>query len=413
MIDPEVTANEMVREHGVEKNHVYRHALKGFAGKIPANRLAKIQADPRVAYVQEDWVMHTMASDYEHLHGIERIRATDVHASGRTGKFTVGPNAGESVDVAILDTGIDLQHSRISPSTSPERMTSFVKKEFGENGVGDDVDGHGTGVAGVILQTAPDVRLWGVKVGTGPNPPTTATLIHAVDYVTGTRDSCGGQEPIEVVNMSLGGPVSAYYYGTCADTFGDALYKAICTSIERGVTYVVAAGNEGERVQDPKARTANVPAAYPEVITVAALADSDGASGGLGLPTSTGDYDDTFASFSNFGPEVDLIAPGVDIATAKATATTTTTATAGTDRYIVASGTSLAAPYVAGVAALYIADHPGATPAEVRDALVSSGVTGSSSEDPYPWDWDSDTDPDWINEPRVDASCAILSLSCP
>jgi subtilisin len=142
------------------------------------------------------------------------------------------------------------------------------------------------------------------------------------------------------------------------------------------VTYTVAAGNSAANAQG------FVPAAYDEVITVSALADFDGQPGGGAAATCRPDTDDTLADFSNFGSDVDLIAPGVCISSTYR------------GRYATLSGTSMASPHVTGAAALYKAGHPGASSAEVSSALQSAGNL----------DWSSVGDPDGIKEPLLNVA---------
>ena len=155
------------------------------------------------------------------------------------------------------------------------------------------------------------------------------------------------------------------------------MHAAICETVANGVTFVVAAGN------DSADASTSTPAAYNEVITVSALADFNGQPGGGAPSTCRADQDDTFADYSNYGQDVDLIAPGTCIES-----------TWMNGGYNTISGTSMASPHVAGGAALYAATHPAATPAQVQAALES---TGSS-------DWNDVDDPDSTQEPLLDVS---------
>jgi subtilisin family serine protease len=147
--------------------------------------------------------------------------------------------------------------------------------------------------------------------------------------------------------------------------------------VAAGVTYAVAAGNSADDAAN------HVPAAYDEVITVSALADFDGKPGGLGSPTCRADEDDTFANFSNFGPDIDLIAPGVCILS-----------TWKRGAYNTISGTSMATPHVTGAAALYLSGHGGASPEQVKTALQGAGTL----------DWNDVDDPDPVKETLVNVA---------
>jgi subtilisin len=249
-----------------------------------------------------------------------------------------------NADIAILDTGIQLSH----PDLNVYRQKTFVS---GTSSANDD-NGHGTHVAGIaaakdnsrgVVGVAPGARLWAVKVLGSSGSGSISTIIKGIDYVTQNA------EEVDVANLSFG--------CECTST---ALNTAISNSVEAGITYVVAAGNNAKN-----AATFS-PANHPSVIAVSAIVDTDGKCGGLGASTRYGG-DDTFASFSNYGSVIDLAAPGVSIYS---------TYTGST--YATASGTSTAAPHVAGAAALYDATHSGASPSTIASSLKSTGSKPST-----------------------------------
>ncbi|PWU24168.1 hypothetical protein C5B42_00520 [Candidatus Cerribacteria bacterium 'Amazon FNV 2010 28 9'] len=283
-----------------------------------------------------------------------------------TGVARVGQDAtnkGTGVGVAVIDTGIDLTH--------PDLVGNIIANTTCVSGTtnGNDDNGHGSHVAGTIaaqdnssgvVGVAPEAKLVAVKVLDSSGSGTWSSVICGIDWVTANAATYN----IKVANMSLGGAGSSD--NNCGNTNGDALHQAICTSTAAGVTYVVAAGNSGSDV------STFVPAAYNDtVITVSALADSDGKAGGLGVPTSYG-ADDTFASFSNYGSGVDIGAPGVSIYS---------TYIGGS--YATLSGTSMATPHVSGAAALYIHSHPGSKWTDVLGGLTSvAEALGKGHTDP-------------------------------
>jgi subtilisin family serine protease len=247
---------------------------------------------------------------------------------------------GIDVDIAILDTGIDLDH----PDLNVYRNVSVVSGVM----TGDDDNGHGTHVAGTaaakdngkgIIGGAPGARLWSVKVCNGMGQCKISDMIKGVEYITQHADE------IDVVNISVETPLSP------------ALNRAISASVKAGVTYVVAAGNYG---QDASSTS---PASNPDVITVSAIADTDGKCGGEG-PEVGNATDDTFAQFSNFGPSVTIAAPGVSILS-----------TYLDGEYAVDSGTSMASPSVAAAAALAKANSTDSTPKQIKELIVNTGST--------------------------------------
>jgi subtilisin len=360
---PGEVAAEHARTTGARVRRVYRSALKGYSATLSSDRVAALRADPRVAYLAADRPVHTTGQVLPT--GIDRLDAE--RSSTRSGDGTGTVN----VDVAVLDTGIDIDHPdlHVAGGVNCVGGSSF-----------DDDHLHGTHVAGTVaakdnhigvVGVAPGARLWAVKVLDATGSGTFESVICGVDWVTAHRST------IEVANMSLGGEASEPPGAGC--TTGDPFHDAVCRSVQAGVTYAVAAGN------DARNAGAFAPASYDEVMTVSALADFDGKPGGKTpgrtcLPPRTREQDDSFANFSNFGRDIDLIAPGVCILS---------TVPGGGYRH--ADGTSMASPHVAGAAALYKASHPQASPLQVKRALQRAGTLN----------WNNTDDPDGIKEPLV------------
>ncbi|MQA94485.1 MAG: S8 family serine peptidase [Streptosporangiales bacterium] len=343
---------------------VYGSALRGYAAKMSPADAAAVARDSRVAYVAPDRPVRATAQTLPT--GIDRADAEQSATADIDGN-----DERVDVDVAVIDTGIDLDHPDLNVNTAGARNCALG---LGPN----DGNGHGTHVAGTIgaldngdgvVGMAPGARLWPVRVLNDLGVGLTSDIICGIDYVTEHADE------IEVANMSLGG--GGTDDGNCGNTNDDPMHQAICASVDAGVTYAVAAGNDGADAAE------STPAAYDEVITVSALADFDGAPGGAGGPTCRTDQDDTFADFSNFGNDVDIIAPGVCILS--------TWNDGGTDTI---SGTSMASPHVAGGAALFKANNPGATPEQVKAALQNAGTL----------DWNDVDDPDNTKERLLNAA---------
>ncbi|HEX2051759.1 MAG TPA: S8 family serine peptidase [Actinomycetota bacterium] len=341
---PRAVSSDHAQRFGADVSHVYRHALKGYAAQMSATAAARIADDARVDFVQKDGVATTMAQSTPT--GIDRVDA-ELSPTARIN----GVDERVNVDVAIIDTGIDLDHPDLNVYTAGARNCSTGTSA-------EDGNGHGTHVAGTVaaldnsigvVGVAPGARVWPVRVLSNSGSGSWADVICGVDFVTANASS------IEVANMSLGGTGSDD--GNCGNTNGDALHRAICRSVAAGVTYAVAAGNSSADSRG------HVPASYDEVITVSALADFNGLPGGGAAATCRADVDDTFADFSNYGADVDLIAPGVCI-----------NSTWKGGAYNTISGTSMASPHVAGGAALYKANNPSASPATVKSALQAAGT---------------------------------------
>lgn len=336
-------AVERASTMGAVVHHVYRYALHGYAASMTPSAAAALADDPQVSVQPDQWV-HAMAQTVPT--GVDRAEA-DLSPTAAIN----GADTRVDADVAVIDTGVNLNHPDLNVYAAGGKNCSISLLPP------EDLHGHGTHVAGIIgaldndrgvVGVAPGARIWPVQVLNALGTGSTSDVICGIDYVTQHADQ------IDVANMSLGG--SGTDDGNCGRTNGDAMHRAICDSVARGVTYTVAAGNDHGDAKKV------VPAAYDEVITVSALADFDGKPGGLGRPSCRADQDDTFADFSNYGADVDLIAPGVCILS-----------TFRNGGYSVLSGTSMAAPHVAGGAALYRATHPNASPQAVKAALQAAG----------------------------------------
>lgn len=351
-LDAQAVAAEQAQTTGATVGHIYQSSIRGYSARMSATAAARLAKDPRVLLVQADGVVSIDAQTLPT--GIDRADA-DLSPTAAIN----GVDTRVDVDVAVIDTGIDFTHPDLNVFTAGAKNCSSGNSAKDGNGHGSHVSGtigaldNGIGVVGM----APGARLWPVRVLNNAGSGSFADVICGIDYVTAHASE------IEVASMSLGGTGSDSVCGSNQD----AMHEAICRSVAAGVTYAVAAGNESDNAAN------HVPAAYDEVITVSALADFNGQPGGGAAATCRADVDDTFADFSNFGADVDLIAPGVCILS---------TWKGGT--YNTISGTSMATPHVSGAAALYKATHAGVTPAQVKTALQTAATLN----------WSTATDPD-------------------
>ncbi|HEX5601096.1 MAG TPA: S8 family peptidase, partial [Pyrinomonadaceae bacterium] len=243
-------------------------------------------------------------------------------------------NNGEGVNAYVIDTGILPTHYEFSG-----RAEAIYDALGSEGVIGVDCNGHGSHVAGIIggrtFGVAKQVHLFSVRVLNCQGTGAWSDVINGVNFVTWHSRQSAQQGTPAVANMSLGGETNR------------AVDAAVRNSIRAGVVYVVAAGNGNSDA------SAYSPADVAEAITVGA----------------TNEYD-ARAEFSNYGPTLDLFAPGVSIPSAWI----------GGDLMIAtASGTSMASPHVAGVVALYLQNHRTASPATVRSALVGNSTEGAVS----------------------------------
>lgn len=365
-VNVHATVPDVAKAYGLQVGFTYEHALKGMSAQVPAGRITALQHDPRVKYVEPDRERSINAQAVPT--GIPRIFAATNAEIGIDGR----DDSRVDVDVAVIDTGIDLQHPDLNVIGGVNCTTSGILQASCVPG-GDDDHYHGTHVAGIIgaldndqdvVGVAPGARLWAVKVLNKRGSGWSSWIIAGIDSVAAKADT------IEVANMSLGGA-----------GFSQAEYDAVQGAVDKGIAFAVAAGNEDDNADNYS------PGGFDNVLSVSALADFNGLPGGGAAPTCRTDLDDTLADFSNWGPEIDIAAPGVCILS------TYPLEKGGVGTI---SGTSMASPHAAGALALLAsADKPGSAAAVygLYDQVTSAGNLN----------WTDDSG-DEIQEPLLDVS---------
>lgn len=312
-------ARQLVSTHRAKLLRSYEHALRGFVVDADDTALAKLLADPRVAYVEEDgYVTLNNTTQSGATWGLDRVDQRNLPLNGTYTYATTASN----VRAYVIDSGVLGTHSEFAG-----RMGNGFTAINDGNGTS-DCNGHGTHVAGTVGGTT-----WGVAKGVTIHPVRVfgctggsawSTIIAGVDWVRGNHIKPA------VANMSLGGGANS-----SVDT-------AVNNLINAGVTVVVAAGNNNASACNYS------PARVTNALTVGSTASNDARS-----------------SFSNWGSCLDIFAPGSSITSAWWT---------GTGASAVLSGTSMASPHVAGAAALHLAANPSATPAQVAVALINNST---------------------------------------
>ena len=324
--DVDAEAVRLSRDFAGDRNggHTYKHALKGFSVRMSEERAVKLADDPRVAFVEEDGVATVAATQTNAPWGLDRI---DQRNRPLNGTYTYN-YTGTGVKIYIIDTGIRATHTDFGGRV----ISGFTSVDDG-NGT-NDMSGHGTHVAGTAggshWGVAKNATLVPVRVLDATGNGSTAGIIAGVEFVT--ADHQPGQPA--VANMSL-----TLHAGS------GALDNAVTRSILDGVTYVIAAGNHNSNT---------APCNFSPSRVQGALV--------LGATTNTDSRDTTY---SNFGTCVDLFAPGTNIQSAWHTS--------DVDSNVI-SGTSMASPHAAGVAALVLEANPGASPSTVNALIISNAT---------------------------------------
>ncbi|MFB7175915.1 S8 family serine peptidase [Streptomyces sp. NPDC056254] len=313
-------AKAVAKKHGARVTRTFGRVLNGYVVEASAGKAKRLAADPAVKSVVQDQLVRSSDTQVgPQAWGLDRVdqRVLPLNAS-----FTYPASAGQGVTAYIVDSGVRVTHQEFGG------RASFGYDAVDGDYVSDDGFGHGTHVAatvaGASYGVAKKAKVVAVRVLDNAGSGTTSGVIAGLDWVT--------QHAVKpaVVNMSL------------TSTANSALDTAVANSIAAGLTYTVAAGNYNADAAGYS------PARVSQAITVGATASTD-----------------ERASYSDYGASVDLFAPGSAIASAWI----------GSDTAVnTISGTSMATPHVAGAAAIYLAGHPTATPAQVASALSAAAT---------------------------------------
>jgi subtilisin family serine protease len=327
--NPQAEASNIVRANKGELIHNYQYAIKGFSARLPSAALSAISKNPNVVSIEQVQTVSLIATQTSPTWGLDRIDQVSLPLD----QNYVYNATGLGVKAFIIDTGIRTDHVEFN-NNRIDVGNGF--SAFGDNNT-IDCQGHGTHVAGTVggavYGVAKEVSLVPVRVLDCNGSGTTSGVVAGVDHVARYKDL--NPTVPAVANMSLGGGASS------------AIDAAVKGAVDKGVVMVVAAGNDNANACNYS------PAREPSAITVGATASNDAR-----------------ASYSNFGICLDLFAPGSGITSAYYNSSTD---------LAIMSGTSMASPHVAGVAALILQSNPTAKPSAIRNFLVDLGTPNKVS----------------------------------
>lgn len=381
---------------GSALTHVFDQ-LGAFAIDASPAAVEELARNPRVAAVVPNQIFSLF--DVAGF-GVLRIDANDAHQQAN------GNHRGAGTRIIVIDSGADLDHPDLAENLDGAAGANCVNQGASP----DDDHGHGTHVAGIaaaaygpngfgVAGVAPEATIVPIKSFDSTGNATTAQVLCGINHaITVASDGMP-----TVVNMSFG---EAGTDSVCDGTGTDVIHEAVCTLADSGAIIVAAAGNSAVNT------STFVPAVFDEVIAVSAYADLDGAPGALaGCGFSSEflyDCDDTFADFSNYGADVDVMAPGFNIYS-----------TLHGGGHGTKSGTSMAAPHVAGVVSLLLEADDTITAAEAQALLQDTGecplpaggtaAGGPTCENQGTWAGD----PDSFTEPLVNALRAAQRATDP
>ncbi len=377
----ENATDRIVREHRIKARQRFESTVTGFSARMTPAQVAEVAADPKVSNVRPARTVRL--ADEIVPAGIKRVKAW-------TTGTTPGPDI--DIDVAVIDTGIGpsdgngapVDMDPVAPQGKPELNIKggYNCTDLSHPQLWGDDTGHGTHVAGIIgardnsvgtVGVAPGARLWAVKVFDGPQGQE-ADIVCGLQWAIATHSN--DTPDIDVINMSMEGQrinTDEDCSQVLGDPAGDPIQKEICTATAMGITVVAAAGNQSMNAND------SMPGGFDQVISVGAMTDRDGVGWGRGGSSNCypGERDDTYASYSNYGREVDIVAPGTCV---ESTWPSKTGAA-----MVRMTGTSMAAPHVTGAVARYLADHPSTPPDKMRRLVRAAGRL----------DWNIKSDPVW------------------